>query len=199
MRRKMYWGMAGALLSLLMFLAGCGGEVAETAGVPPETVTAVLEEETPEAPPAGIAETPEVEETETPEAEAAETPAEGDAAAETLEIGATGTELAFTKDQLEAPADTMVQLTFDNNATGLQHNWVLVDGGRDVADQVAQAATGAPDFIPESEQIIAATETLDPGESQTISFTTPPPGEYIYLCTVPGHYQGGMWGTLTTR
>jgi plastocyanin len=39
-----------------------------------------------------------------------------------------------------------------------------------------------------------------PVGGQVIQWTVPAdlaPGQYIYYCTIPGHRQDGMWGTLT--
>jgi uncharacterized cupredoxin-like copper-binding protein len=37
-----------------------------------------------------------------------------------------------------------------------------------------------------------------PGASATHTFRLKP-GKYVFICNVPGHYQGGMRGTLTVR
>ena len=36
--------------------------------------------------------------------------------------------------------------------------------------------------------VIAATKLLGPGESETISFTAPEPGDYQFVCSFPGHF-----------
>ena len=55
----------------------------------------------------------------------------------------------------------------------------------------AASAVGAAasDYIPESgkAQIIAYTKLLGGGQSDTIEFDLPGPGEYPFLCTYPGH------------
>lgn len=33
----------------------------------------------------------------------------------------------------------------------------------------------------------------------TVTFQAPAPGNYYFICPVPGHAQQGMWGTLTVR
>ena len=38
------------------------------------------------------------------------------------------------------------------------------------------------------EDVIAATELLGPGESETISFTAPEAGDYQFVCSFPGHF-----------
>ena len=41
------------------------------------------------------------------------------------------------------------------------------------------------------------TGSVDPGQEKTITFTAPStPGEYRFVCTIPGHEQLGMKGTL---
>ncbi|NJN17440.1 MAG: auracyanin [Oscillochloris sp.] len=126
---------------------------------------------------------------------------EGDGGATELATAAEGAQLAYTDTEMSAPANTELTATFNNESDSLQHNWVLVNGGLDVAEEVNNAALQSPpDFIPDtSDQILAATELLDPNSSDSVTFTTPDPGEYIYLCTFPGHFQGGMYGTLTVE
>lgn len=44
------------------------------------------------------------------------------------------------------------------------------------------------------------TGQFNPGEERTVTFTAPNrPGEYQFICTVPGHLQLGMKGTLVVR
>ncbi|HXF73667.1 MAG TPA: cupredoxin domain-containing protein [Actinomycetota bacterium] len=38
-----------------------------------------------------------------------------------------------------------------------------------------------------------------PGETAAASLTVPTPGRYRFLCTVPGHAEAGMTGTLVAR
>ena len=44
-------------------------------------------------------------------------------------------------------------------------------------------------FIPKSADVLFHTMLLHPNESDTIYFIAPEkPGEYVYICTYPGHY-----------
>jgi azurin len=118
-----------------------------------------------------------------------------------LEISCDGNNLTYDKATLTAPAGELVELNFHNVSTTFQHNWVLVEGGEAAAEQVNQAAIAAgadADFLPpDMPQILAHTKLTSTGESDTIRFTTPSdPGEYLYLCTFPGHYLAGMRGTF---
>lgn len=80
----------------------------------------------------------------------------------------TGGALTFDPGEITLPAGATVRLTFTNKAT-VPHNLTFED------------------------PIGAATDTvIDPGDSQTIEFTAPEPGEYTFVCTL----HPGMEGTL---
>jgi len=129
-------------------------------------------------------------------------------AAEQLEEGTDVAQLAFRNKALTAPADSLVTLTFNNEAAAVQHNWVLVDGGDDVANAVNTAAqsqvtrqTGASAAVPPADTpgLLVAVPLINPGESYTVTFQTPGPGTYEFICTFPGHYNAGMVGELTVQ
>lgn len=121
----------------------------------------------------------------------------------TLDVGTAGENLAFDKTTLEAAAGQQVTVNFTNGSTVQQHNWVLVNGGEDVAAEVDEAGLTAGlqnNYLPaDKANIIANTNVLNGGESGSVSFTAPAAGQYLYICTVPGHYQAGMKGTLTVN
>jgi hypothetical protein len=52
------------------------------------------------------------------------------------------------------------------------------------------------DFVVERHRD-AKTALLQPGKSETLRFTAGNAGNYTYYCTVPGHREAGMAGTLT--
>ena len=119
-----------------------------------------------------------------------------------LNIGSAGENLAFDQPALTAKAGEQVTVTFKNNSTAQQHNWVLVKGGDDVAAKVDEEGTnaGPPDYLPSgSADVIAGTKIVQPGGSETVTFTAPAAGSYVFLCTYPAHYAGGMKGTLTVQ
>jgi hypothetical protein len=44
-------------------------------------------------------------------------------------------------------------------------------------------------YVPESDKVVAWTDIVEPGGSQTIHFEAPrTPGRYPYLCSFPGHW-----------
>ncbi|OAN45795.1 auracyanin, partial [Chloroflexus islandicus] len=122
--------------------------------------------------------------------------------AQTIQIQADPNALAFAQTSLSAPANTVVKLDFVNqNNLGVQHNWVLVNGGDDVAAAVNNAAQANADALfvppPDTPGALAWTPMLNAGQTGSVTFRTPPPGTYLYICTFPGHYLAGMKGTLT--
>ena len=104
-----------------------------------------------------------------PPAETAAPPAAG--AATTLDLAAdSGGALAFDKPSLEAPAGTVtIHLT---NDSPVPHNVSIEGNGVDVAG-----------------------ETFTGGSKDTVADLQP--GTYAFYCSVPGHRQAGMEGTLT--
>lgn len=73
-------------------------------------------------------------------------------------------------------------------ATDVDHNAHHSDDGD---DQHIMSADGSVE--PEL-HVYAA-----PGDTATVTFTPTVPGEYQFLCTVPGHAQAGMVGTLVVN
>jgi azurin len=120
-----------------------------------------------------------------------------------LEVACDGNKLAFAPPRLSVQTAQPVRLTFHNVSTFFQHNWMLVNGDEETAKRVAEAATAAgPDneYLPaDKSEILAHTPLTNSGESNTVAFTAPAPGEYIYLCSFPGHYLAGMQGTLVVE
>jgi plastocyanin len=125
----------------------------------------------------------EEQETATEAEEAGESPkqlsepgAEGAAPAETgalsLEADAGG-DLAFDTDTLDASAGE-VTIALDNPAT-LEHDVAIERDGEEIAKS---------DLV--SEGTTEVTADLEPGE-------------YVFYCSVPGHREGGMEGTLTVE
>ncbi len=116
-----------------------------------------------------------------------------------LAVTTDGENLAYNVTSLSAPAGK-VTLSFNNTSAAQSHNIVIVKGGDDVAAQVDEAAAEAGDaagYMPaDTANILAATKLLAPGASETIEFTAEA-GTYTFICTYPGHYGGGMKGTLT--
>ena len=115
--------------------------------------------------------------------------------------------LKFTVTDIEAkPGQKIhVELTTvsDFPKAAMAHNFVLLKAGAD-ATKVANISARAVEneYIAPSmtDQIIAYTGLAGDDETVEVTFKAPEkPGEYEYICTFPGHYAGGMKGTLIVK
>ena len=117
------------------------------------------------------------------------------------EITITADKVQFLYDVKEftVKAGTTVKITLVNPAdsvTRQPHNILIVKPGKMQA--VGTAASDPllmadPAFVknpvPESDDILHASELAQPGEEVVIEFTAPEePGDYPYVCTYPGHW-----------
>lgn len=105
--------------------------------------------------------------------------------------------MRYATPRVEAPAGATVRLVIDNLETtspAMVHNVVVVSSPADV-NPVGEEASG--DRLPDTPAILAATPLAGPGEKMAVVFTMPPPGEYPFICTYPGHYTF-MQGTLVS-
>ncbi len=94
---------------------------------------------------------------------------------------------------LTVKAGSKVKLTFTNN-DDMPHNVVFVSPG--AADEIGKAAMAlglkGPEmqYVPNSPKVLHHTKLIQPGAAETIYFKAPSqPGDYMYVCTFPGHYQ----------
>jgi len=110
-----------------------------------------------------------------------------------LKIAAVANTMTYDTPTLTVSAGQKVHLVLTNNATiKLPHNWVLVKP----ASEAAVAAAGIPkgeagNYLDTSnENVLAYTPMAkDHGGTSEVTFTAPTtPGQYPYICTVPGHY-----------
>jgi len=128
------------------------------------------------------------------------------AQAKTVTIEGTNA-MRFSVDKIEVTPGEEVTVKLVNNtklpAAAMSHNWLLLDQDAD-AEAVDKAAMKAKDndYIPESKAdvIIAHTDLVAGGESDSVTFTAPTePGKYEYICTFPGHFAAGMKGYLVVK
>lgn len=99
----------------------------------------------------------------------------GGGAALTVELG----DLYFKPNTLTAKPGQALQITLDNRGA-LEHNFVLYDA--------------------DGKTVLFEKDAIQPGQKVNVSFKAPEkPGTYQYVCTVPGHKEGGMVGTLTVQ
>jgi azurin len=82
-----------------------------------------------------------------------------------------------------------------SNPDGMPHNLVVGQPGsvRDIGTAgAAVPPTADPNskpYVPETPLVLGATRLLNGGESERLNFTAPAKsGEYVYLCSFPGHW-----------
>lgn len=129
--------------------------------------------------------------------------------AETVTIHPKGNQMKYKETEFTVPAGEKVKLVFENTATSpsMQHNVVIAaSGSDDLLQKIGEAGTQAGstnDYVPQegdlTEEILAHTPIAKPGETVSVTFTTPSePGKYGYVCTYPGHW-ATMQGTMTVQ
>lgn len=127
------------------------------------------------------------------------------AAANSQVIKLTGNDaMKFNITTINVKVGEEVTLTLTNVGTmpkqAMAHDFVLLKPGSD-AGAFAMAAVSNPGKIPAdlAGEVVAHTELLGPGESQTVKFTLTEAGTYPFLCSFPGHYQTGMKGVVIAK
>jgi len=110
-----------------------------------------------------------------------------------------------TKIDAKPGEELEIQLTAVSSMSKAEmaHNFVLLAKNAPVDALVMEAAMArASDYIPASKKsfILASTAMAGGGETVKVTFKAPTePGEYMYICTFPGHYMAGMKGTLVVK
>lgn len=104
-------------------------------------------------------------------------------------------EMKFDKASFTVKAGSQVTIDFEN-PDFMQHNLVVGQKGAmetigKAADELARDPKGAEmNFVPKIPQVIAATRLVDPEGRESLVFVAPTePGEYPFVCTVPGHWR----------
>lgn len=180
--KKLFFVPAAAAM---LFLASCGGNSSNDESTTPseDTTTAPAVTQAPGADIPGI-----------------------DTVSVTDQISLTGSDdMKFDKTLFKVKAGKQVTLNFKNvgklPAAAMSHNVVILQQGTDVQKfgeaAVPAAATG---HIPPSmtDDVIAHTKLLGPGESDKITFTLPDAGVYDFICSFPGHF-GTMHGKIVAE
>lgn len=117
--------------------------------------------------------------------------------------------MRFDVTAFEARPGQKIAVTLKNVGTtpkfSMGHNFVMLDRGvntQNVQKFLDAASTeAAHDYVPPgSKEVLAHTKLLGPGESDTVTFSAPfVPGEYLYICSFPGHYSQGTKGFMTVK
>ena len=126
----------------------------------------------------------------------------------TVEIQADD-KMRFDVTAFEAKPGQTIAVTLKNVGTtpkfSMGHNFVMLDRSvntQNVMKFLDAASTEAShDYVPPgSKEVLAHTKLLGPGETDTVTFKAPYiPGEYLYVCSFPGHYSQGTKGIMTVK
>ena len=117
--------------------------------------------------------------------------------------------MRFDNTAFEVKPGQKVIVTFKNVGTtpkfSMGHNFVVLDRSvnpQNVTKFLDAASTEAShDYVPpNAKEVLAHSKLLGPGETDTITFNAPyVPGDYLYLCSFPGHYSQGTKGFMTVK
>ena len=110
----------------------------------------------------------------------------------------------------DASPGQKISVTIKNIGTtpkfSMGHNFVLLDRiintGNIQSAFLDKASTEAShDYVPAgAKEVLAHSKLLGPGESEIVTFNAPYiPGEYLYVCSFPGHYSQGTKGVMTVK
>ena len=140
------------------FMASCGGGEADankTMDKSSEEKEVIIEEEAP--------------------VEAVEVEVE-EVSLEVTTVGEMMTDMAFEPKRMEVPAGAKVKITLINSATSeaMIHNFVLIKAGaqEEVSTQALEAGPDS-EYVPENDNVIAASSMAKPGETVTLEFVAP--------------------------
>jgi uncharacterized cupredoxin-like copper-binding protein len=106
----------------------------------------------------------------------------------------TARDIEFSTDRIEVAAGRTVVLTLANEGA-LEHDFSIVHiplSGEAMSDETGMDDHSMTMDMEELDLHVSA----DAGHSSSVTFTPSEPGEYEFFCTVPGHREAGMAGTL---
>ena len=122
-------------------------------------------------------------------------------------IAITGTDaMKFTPSQITAKPGEKLRIVLKTVSTmpkaAMAHNFVILKPGSDTTAFANASAMARPTYIAPKlkDQVLVASGLAGGGETVTVDFVAPTkPGKYVFICTFPGHFAGGMTGTLTVK
>lgn len=117
-----------------------------------------------------------------------------------------GDNMRFTPSLIQAHPGQRVRIvvTGIGKLPALAHNVVVLKKGTapkaflDKASKATEETGSIPPAM--NDQAIAASALVKPGESAEVTFEAPvEPGEYMFVCSFPGHFGLGMKGQLIVK
>jgi len=118
--------------------------------------------------------------------------------------------MRFDVTAFDAKPGQKISVTIKNIGTtpkfSMGHNFVLLDrmintGNVQSAFLDKASMEASHDYVPPgAKEVLAHSKLLGPSESEVVTFNAPYiPGEYLYLCSFPGHYSQGTKGFMTVK
>lgn len=117
-----------------------------------------------------------------------------DAVQPTKVLTIAATDIAFDTSAIEMKTGQLLRLTLKNDGA-LEHDFSIMEMplvGEVIGGEMDMAGHDMSSMDEEPDVHVSAM----PGDSNTISFTPAKPGIYEFYCTVAGHREAGMSGTL---
>ena len=110
-----------------------------------------------------------------------------------------GNTLKFETEEFTVRAGHTITAIMDNTATnaGLFHNVVMCNPKSNI-NELGLAAVKVGEekgYVPDDNRIKFAIPLAKPGTQTKIEFVAPPPGDYPFFCSYPGHF-GLMKGVM---
>lgn len=101
------------------------------------------------------------------------------------EASVSAAEFAFDPADIDLVAGTEATVTLTNDGA-VEHNWTVLNAGEEISAE--------SDF--DESMALGAVDNTAVGESNSVALTLEA-GDYQVICTVPGHFDAGMQGTVT--
>jgi len=122
----------------------------------------------------------------------------GNSRSNVQELTIEATDIAYSLNQIEVVAGQPVKLTLKDNGS-LDHDFSILE--------IPVVTTGEAETMPGHDMSTMTDMGSGPqlhvaataGTSNTIEFTPTKPGTYEFFCTVAGHKEAGMIGTLVVK
>ncbi len=107
-------------------------------------------------------------------------------------------DIAFEPATLTGQAGEVIEMRFQN-VGGILHDFTIDEMDADVMEMMGGSGAGVDMHMGDDHDATARAMhlALDAGQEGSMRLRVHEPGSYTYYCTVPGHREAGMTGTLT--
>ncbi len=114
---------------------------------------------------------------------------------EEFDISAVGNnmkDMMYSMKNIRVKEGSWVRINLKNEGTdaAMVHNLLVINyGKREELAKMSIEAGAESQYIPNSEDVIAASKLAQPGETITLEFEAPAKNNYEFFCSYPGHSQ----------